>query len=165
MQWIGLNKTQAQADYEYIPDRSTDSEEANSPHKKQSEQSKQYLNEKSSIVLTQTEAGELTSFPSLLDEFKTEFMISGVSPLGNDFIFLAYIHDEVRVFANLTFWFQFTSLARISSINCHHPNCILLHVMENLLASIHWEFPITRISNRLIIRVLSLRYGAHTEIM
>jgi hypothetical protein len=97
LQWIGLNKT-TQSNYQYIPDRSSnngdddsdENERANSEHPK-----KDYLSDKSSIVLTQTEAGELTSFPSLLDEFKTDFMICGVSPIGNDFIFLAYVYDEV----------------------------------------------------------------------
>jgi hypothetical protein len=91
-----LNKTK-QTNYEYIPDRSSQSDDGQDETNlnKLAEHPKQYPNEKSSIVLTQIESGELTSYPSLLDEFKTDFMISGVSPMGNDFIFLAYIHDEV----------------------------------------------------------------------
>lgn len=92
LQWIGLNKTPL-SNYEYLPDRSSLDEDDDNARSKASPK-KDYLNEKSTIVMSQTEPGELTVFPTLLDEFKTDFMISGVSPMGNDFIFLAYLQDE-----------------------------------------------------------------------
>lgn len=147
LQWIGLNKTPL-SNYEYLPDRSSLDEDDDNARSKASPK-KDYLNEKSTIVMSQTEPGELTVFPTLLDEFKTDFMISGVSPMGNDFIFLAYLQDEV-CFASFAF---FDSHSDRVPTSCPHQNYTSSQGMVNRLAWTLWRSRITTTSRPLIIRM------------